>query len=230
MAKIISTKGKQFRIAMDDGTFLDQFKKKHKTIFKVGDQVDVIQDGTAIHVMLKVPDRNRFTRFQKKLMNFLLGAIAILMIPVLIIAFSPDTEVDPKIGETLTVSDVDYKVLEVLTADKVGSTLSVKPNGKFVIIHLEISNRSASGKVFDSSDFRLMLDETTFSPSLNGPVVYSQKEFRNVNNASINPGLGFKGVIMFDVPVDLAESKEFKLKISDSSLGLSSGTIDLSNR
>ncbi|PKM70111.1 MAG: hypothetical protein CVU94_00645 [Firmicutes bacterium HGW-Firmicutes-19] len=232
MAKIISTKGKQFRIAMDDGTFLDQPKKKHKTIFKVGDQVDVIQDGSVTHVMLKHPDKNRFTRFQKKLLNLLLIALAILMIPVMIIAFSPGDEIDtePKIGEPLILDNVSFKVLEVMTSPKIGSGITVSPTGKFVVILLEISNNSDAAVFIDNGDFSLRQGEKSYNPSMNAPLVYPDKQYRALNETGINPGLSIKAVLIYDVPVDMADSKEFKLRIYGGPLGLSSGLIDLSNR
>lgn len=115
-----------------------------------------------------------------------------------------------KIGESVKVGILEYKVEEVLDAKEVENmVLSEEDNNAFLAIKVTVANLDKESTTIDSSMFKLIESDGTVYD------VYTTSELDIVNR--INPKLSKTGYIIFDVP---SLESEYSLKVSSGFLSM----------
>jgi hypothetical protein len=117
------------------------------------------------------------------------------------------------IGDKVRDGKFEFVVTKVQSGMKVigrEPILQEKPQGQFVLVHVNVSNigdaaqyLSASDQyLFDGQDKRYSADDTAWSALENNPLL-----------EQVNPGNSVKGIIVFDVPKTV---KPTKIELHDS--------------
>lgn len=130
-----------------------------------------------------------------------------------------------KMGETLQVGDVVFKVNKVKRVNEIkdGQFLKYEPDTDgsiFFVVNVTVKNAGKAAIKTDSSFFALNKGEITYSPTT---LITSSKEFFLYDG--INPGLSKTGNVVFEVP---AEEAGFILNVQTGFWGTEQGQIDLS--
>ena len=131
-----------------------------------------------------------------------------------------------KIGDIVNTKNIELTVNDKTSASSVSDKsgfLSFKPNGednKFLILHVTIKNISKEMISLDSGSFQLYSEDTQYSPTM---VMVDD----GLNYDSINPGVKIKKRVFFDVPKDIAESKNLKLKLGSTFFSNTGGNIEI---
>ena len=118
------------------------------------------------------------------------------------------------LNKSKSVDDIEYKILNVKETKSISNESGKsKANGKFIIVELQIENKTKNPISYSSDDFFLinngrtfLVDDNSFNASQN---LNSQQTIFNKNEKYIgtydkfNPGITKKTFIVFDVPKDL---------------------------
>ncbi len=137
-----------------------------------------------------------------------------------------------KIGDTVKVGDMQYKVVKTSTAKKVGpSELPETANGTFLIIDLNVKNNGNEAVTVDSSFFNLKLGTKTFKADDDASISANQKEDGTIDNSffmqDLNPGSEMSGRVVFDIPEDVANSSDLKVQVQTGAFGTETENINL---
>lgn len=130
-----------------------------------------------------------------------------------------------KIGDSVRVGDVVFKVNKVSTTNKITAGdgfMTYKPEAEgseFLIVSLSVKNAGKKMITTDSSYFQIIKDGAQYSPST---VIVSDDKFFLYDG--INPGLTQKGNILFEIPKDL---KGLKLNVQTGFWGTETEVINL---
>lgn len=132
-----------------------------------------------------------------------------------------------KIGQPLKVGDVTFTVYGTSTAKSVGPEgLAHNAQGTFLIIDVGVKNGAKEALTIDSSFFKLKANGVEYEADVTADT------FVNDVGGSfflkkINPGNEGKGKIVFDVPADVATSKDVVLNVQTGFFGTEQGQIQL---
>ncbi|BBW98999.1 DUF4352 domain-containing protein [Geobacillus subterraneus] len=132
-----------------------------------------------------------------------------------------------KIGQPLKVGDVTFTVYGTSTAKSVGPEgLAHNAQGTFLIIDVGVKNGAKEALTIDSSFFKLKANGAEYEADVTADT------FVNDVGGSfflkkINPGNEGKGKIVFDVPADVATSKDVVLNVQTGFFGTEQGQIQL---
>ena len=137
-----------------------------------------------------------------------------------------------KIGDTVKVGDMQYKVTKTSTAKKVGpSALQETANGTFLVIDLNVKNNGNEAVTVDSSFFNLKLGSKTYKADADASMSANQKEDGSIDNSffmqDLNPGSEMSGRVVFDVPEDVANSSDLKVQVQTGAFGTETENINL---
>lgn len=133
------------------------------------------------------------------------------------------TEKTYKVGDSVQVGKLTYKVNSVQKLQQVGSEyLNKKANGIFVVANISVTNNDTEARTLDTNMFQLKQGSTTYNCS--GDATIYANDQNNFFLQEINPNLTITGVAVFDVPVDAAS---LSLVVQNSFWGTSTENIDL---
>lgn len=137
-----------------------------------------------------------------------------------------------KIGETVTVGDMEYIVNQKNTADQVGpSVLPTKANGKYLIIDVTLKNNGTEAVTVDSSFFKLKRGDKTYEADSSASMSANQGEDGNIDNSfflqSLNPDSTMSGKVVFDVAQEVAEATDLQLQVQTGVFGTETELINL---
>ena len=132
-----------------------------------------------------------------------------------------------KVGDVVTVGNMEYTVDGIETATSVGSEyMSADANDTYLIIDLTVKNNGNKAVMVDSSFFKLVDGEKTFEADATGSM-YANEGATTFFLESLNPDVGLSGRVVFDVSEAQANSETVKLKVSTGFFGTESEVIDL---
>ncbi|WP_044736919.1 DUF4352 domain-containing protein [Geobacillus kaustophilus] len=131
------------------------------------------------------------------------------------------------IGQPLKVGDVVFTVHGTSTANNVGGEFGQKAQGTYLIVDVAVKNEGKKAITTDSSFFKLKVGDTEYEADA------TADPFVNQNGSGfflqqVNPGIENKGKIVFDVPADVANSKDLILNVQTGFFGTEQGQIKLS--
>jgi hypothetical protein len=129
-----------------------------------------------------------------------------------------------KIGDTLKVGDVEFKVYGKSESTNVGGEFGQKAKGKYLILNVSVVNRGKEAINIDSSFFKLEVDGKTYDSDA-GAGVYANKD-ADFFYAQVNPDVELKGNVVFDVPADIL-NKDLTLDVQTGVFGTETGQISL---
>ena len=130
-----------------------------------------------------------------------------------------------KIGDTINTKNIELTVNDKTSSSSVSDKsgfLSFKPDGednKFLILHVTIKNISKEMISLDSRSFQLYSEDTQYSHTM---IMVDD----GLNYDSINPGVKIKKRVFFDVPKNIADSKNLKLKLGSTFFSNTGGNIE----
>ena len=125
------------------------------------------------------------------------------------------------LGEEYEYDDFAFRIISVETPEFVGDAADpTLPQGKFVIIVLEITNNGNSPGSFPTYDFNIRDSEgRVFSGSFEASFGYLLYQGESLNYGEIQPSFTGNDVLGFDVPTDatglelIAESAQFQIPL-----------------
>ena len=130
------------------------------------------------------------------------------------------------IGEPVKVGDVVFTVHGTSTANNVGGEFGQKAQGTYLIVDVTVKNEGKKAITTDSSFFKLKVGDTEYEADATADPF--------VNEAGggfflqqVNPGVENKGKIVFDVPADVANSKDLILNVQTGFFGTEQGQIKI---
>ncbi|WP_414048697.1 DUF4352 domain-containing protein [Macrococcus animalis] len=137
-----------------------------------------------------------------------------------------------KIGDTVKVGKMEYKVNGVTTATAVGpSALPTKAKDTFVIVDIEVKNNGDEAITVDSSLFKLKTKGKTLEADAEGSMSANQSEDGSIENSffleQLNPDSTTKGKVVYDVSKAMADSTDKKLEVATGFFGTETDLIDL---
>lgn len=140
-------------------------------------------------------------------------------------------EVIHKLGEDVVVGDMLYKVNPISTTDRVGNEfLGENAKGIYVLVPVEVKNNGKKETHVTSSYFKLKSGDVEYEASSSGTLYANNNE----NGAStgllfepLNPGLTMNGVLVFDVPQDVANAENLTLQVQTGAFGTEKADIKL---
>ncbi|TDM48259.1 DUF4352 domain-containing protein [Macrococcoides goetzii] len=137
-----------------------------------------------------------------------------------------------KIGDTVKVGKMQYKVNGVTTATAVGpSALPTKAKDTFVVVDLEVKNNGDEAITVDSNLFKLKTKGKTLEADSTGTMSANQGEDGSIENSffleQLNPDSTTKGKVVFDVSKAMADSTDKQLEVATGFFGTETDVIDL---
>ncbi|WPZ17772.1 DUF4352 domain-containing protein [Geobacillus subterraneus] len=132
-----------------------------------------------------------------------------------------------KIGQPLKVGDVTFTVYGTSTAKSVGPEgLAHNAQGTFLIIDVGVKNGAKEALTIDSSFFKLKAGGAEYEADVTADTFVNEVG-GSFFLKKINPGNEGKGKIVFDVPADVANSKDVILNVQTGFFGTEQGQIQL---
>lgn len=124
--------------------------------------------------------------------------------------------------QVLSVGNVLFRVDKVSTEKSISDGFtSYTADGTFLIVYVSLKNVSNEAITTDSSFFQIYLRDKKYSPtdllSVDGQFMYD----------GLNPGIQKSGRIFFDIPVEVANSKNLILDVQTGLWGSQQGQIHL---
>ena len=129
-----------------------------------------------------------------------------------------------KIGETLKVGDVEFKVNGKSDAQDIGGEYGVSAKGKYLVLDVTVTNKSDKALMVDSSFFKLKANGKEYESD--GEAGIYANEDSNFFVSEINPDLSIDGKVVFDIPAEL-HNKDLVLNVQTGFWGTEQGEIKL---
>lgn len=145
---------------------------------------------------------------------------------------SEKTEKAYKVGDKVTVGDMEYTVNKLSVTKTVGPTdYPTTAKGTFLVVNLTVKNIGKKSVTVDSSFFKLLDNGKEFSADSSGSMTANQDDTGNISNSfflqELNPGVELSGNIAFDVSEDQANSQTTVLQVQTGAFGTQKGKISL---
>lgn len=137
-----------------------------------------------------------------------------------------------KVGNKVTVGDMEYTVNKLSVTKTVGPTdFPTTAKGTFLVVNLTVKNIGKKSVTVDSSFFKLLDNGKEFSADSSGSMTANQDDTGNISNSfflqELNPGVELSGNIAFDVSEDQANSQTTVLQVQTGAFGTQKGKISL---
>jgi len=130
------------------------------------------------------------------------------------------------IGDSLKVGDVVFTVTGKSTASNVGGEFGQNAQGKYLILDMVIKNEGKEALTIDSSFFKLLGGGAEYTADATADI-FANEAGGSFFLQSVNPGIEFKGKIVFDVPAEVADANDVKLNVQTGIFGTEQGKINL---
>lgn len=130
-----------------------------------------------------------------------------------------------KIGDTLKVGDVEFKVNKFSSAKELGGEYGgAQSKGKYLVVNVTVTNRGKEELLVDSSFFKVKSDGKEYSSDGSAGI------YANTDTpfflTGINPDIALTGNVVFDLPPKL-HKKELTLQVQTGLFGTETGKIEL---
>lgn len=137
-----------------------------------------------------------------------------------------------KIGDTVKVGKMQYKVNGVTTATAVGpSSLPTKAKDTFVVVDIEVKNNGDEAITVDSALFKLKTKGKTLEADGAASMSANQSEDGSIENSffleQLNPDSTTKGKVVYDVSKAMADSSDKQLEVATGFFGTETDLINL---
>ncbi|WP_025730434.1 DUF4352 domain-containing protein [Heyndrickxia ginsengihumi] len=137
-----------------------------------------------------------------------------------------------KIGDTVKVGKMTYKINNISTAKKVGPSVAQKTaNGTYVVLDVTLKNNGDKSVTVDSSFFKLKHGKKTYEADAEASLSANQKEDGSIDNSffaqDLNPDSTMSGKVAFDVAEDVANASDLKVQVQTGVFGTETQTINL---
>ncbi|WP_252455413.1 DUF4352 domain-containing protein [Macrococcoides canis] len=147
-------------------------------------------------------------------------------------ATKEETKKAHKIGDTVKVGKMEYKVNGVTTGTSVGpAALPENAKDTFVIVDIEVKNNGDEAITVDSSLFKLKTKGKTLEADSAASMSANQSEDGNIENSffleQLNPDSTTKGKVVYDVSKAMADSPDKQLEVATGFFGTETDLIDL---
>ena len=136
-----------------------------------------------------------------------------------------ESDLSAKIGDSLKVDDVVFRVTHKEVTDSVGGEYGAKSQGKYLVLDVQVKNEKDKAITIDSSFFKILADGKEYDPDTEGTTLANETS-SGFFLQEINPDINQKGKIVFDLPDDLID-KDLILQVSTGFLGTHKGKISL---
>lgn len=136
---------------------------------------------------------------------------------------APETKT-AKVGDTLKVGDVEFKVNEISKATNVGGEFGENSKGEYLVVKVSVANKSKEALLVDSSFFVIKADGKEYKAD--DMATISANEGADFFFTEINPDLSLDGSVVFDLPKDV-HSKDMVLNVQTGLFGTEQGQINL---
>ncbi|WEG13206.1 DUF4352 domain-containing protein [Pullulanibacillus sp. KACC 23026] len=143
----------------------------------------------------------------------------------------------PKIGDTVVVGKMVYKVNKVHTTAQVGpdsqvgpSVLPLKAKGKYVVINVTVKNNGDDSVVLKDNFLKLKKGKKMFDTDSKASLTANldkNQHIKNFYNQNLLPGNKATINIVFDVAPSVASSPNLLLQAQEGVSGMHSALIDL---
>ncbi|KON86580.1 telomeric repeat-binding factor 2 [Sporosarcina globispora] len=137
---------------------------------------------------------------------------------------------EPKVSglnEPTKVGDVVFTAAGTSTAASVGPEgFGQTAQGTYLIVDVAVKNESKEAITTDSTFFKLKVGDVEYEADSTADI-YANEAGGGFFLQKINPGLEFKGKIVFDVPADVVSSKDLLLNVQTGFFGTEQGQIKL---
>jgi Domain of unknown function (DUF4352) len=124
------------------------------------------------------------------------------------------------------VGDVTFTAAATSTSDNVGGEYGQDAQGTYLIVDVAVKNEGKKAITTDTSFFKLKVGDTEYEADSTASVFANQNAEFFLQ--SVNPGIENKGKVVFDVPADVANSKELMLNVQTGFFGTEQGQINIS--
>ena len=143
-----------------------------------------------------------------------------------------ETKKTYKIGDTVKVGKMEYKVNGVTTGTSVGpAALPAKAKDTFVIVDIEVKNNGDEAITVDSALFKLKTKGKTLEADSTASMSANQSEDGSIENSffleQLNPDSITKGKVVYDVSKAMADSPDKQLEVATGFFGTETDLIDL---
>lgn len=135
------------------------------------------------------------------------------------------TEKVAKIGDTLKVGGVEFKVNGVSTSKNVGGQLGVNSKGTFLIVDVTVTNKGSKAITVDSTFFKLVAGSKEYEAD-SAAGVYAN-ESRDFFLQQVNPDVTTTGKVVFDVTDDVIKNPDLLLNVQTGVFGTEQGKIKI---
>lgn len=137
-----------------------------------------------------------------------------------------------KIGDVVTVGDMEYTVNGLEVSKSVGpSIMPTEAKGTFLIVDLTVKNNGNEAVMVDSSFFKLKEGDKSFEADATGSMSANQGEDGNITNSffleNLNPDIEMQGKIAFDISEEQANSTKTQLEVATGAFGTETELINL---
>lgn len=137
-----------------------------------------------------------------------------------------------KIGDTVTVGKMTYKINGMATDDRVGpKVLPTQASGKYVILDVTVQNKGNESVTIDTSYFTLLQGKKKFDADSEASMSANQGENGTIKNSfflqKLNPESKARGKVVFDVAPSIASSKNLQVEVQEGVFGTVSKVINL---
>jgi hypothetical protein len=129
-----------------------------------------------------------------------------------------------KIGDTLKVGDVEFKITKRTEATNVGGEFGQNAKGKYLILETTVTNRGKEAITIDSSFFKLLADGKEYE-SDGTASIYANEQVEFLLT-QLNPDVSMSGKVVFDIPSDMI-GKPLILQVQTGFFGTETGKIEL---
>ncbi|WP_370225244.1 DUF4352 domain-containing protein [Cytobacillus sp.] len=131
------------------------------------------------------------------------------------------------LNEPTKVGDVVFTAAGTSTAASVGPEgFGQTAQGTYLIVDVAVKNESKEAITTDSTFFKLKVGDVEYEADATADI-YANEAGGGFFLQKINPGLEFKGKIVFDVPADVVSSKDLLLNVQTGFFGTEQGQIKL---
>lgn len=136
-----------------------------------------------------------------------------------------------KIGEKLSIDDVEFTVNSIENAAVVGSNgLEQNANGKYLVLDVTVKNNKKESLMMSSDFFKIKKGDTNYESDVTASTTKNQEQSPDnlgLLAEELNPGIEKTAKVVFDVPEDVASAKDLQLQVQTGVFGTKTGVIDL---
>ena len=139
-------------------------------------------------------------------------------------ADKPKEEKKAKVGDTLYVGKVGFRVNGTEKKTNIGGEFGENSKGEYLVVSVSVINKGDESLMVDSSFFKIKADGKEYEAD--GTATIFANENADFFLTDLNPDLQVDGNVVFDLPAEL-HSKDLVLNVQTGFFGTEQGQINL---